>query len=281
MSIFSPLANLSRYRDDPADTERRLEHLSALIRAHGAPNLPRVPTVFQRFEPLCETHLADTDQRSSENFAQDLLARTVGDAHMDGRISHGLPITASDHLRMAPLSETWHPDAPGHIHYDVAGRPVCTYASEKAPTPGALARTFIVQLAQIRLISGVVPKDYDPRTHAHLLVMAGVFNGQGLDMLALAPSMAKRPEFKGLSEKVLKNDIQHATILAMVVRGLVPEQIIASYGPVLSQQFRKRIPSICHALEDTADKVKILRNICRNSKCSESAQVSLHKRFAG
>ena len=284
MSFFSPLSNslsnLSRHRADPAAIARRLGHLSTLMRGHGAPHLPRVPTVFQRFEPLSDTRLDDTDQRTPENFAQDLLARVVGEAHMDGRVSHGLPIHASDHLRIAPLSDTWHPAAPGEVAYDVAGRPVCTYDPGEAGRAGAVARTFVVQLAQLRLASTAVPHDYHPADHPHLLVMAGVFNGQGLDMLALSAFLAKRTEFQGMSEKTLVAEIEHATVLGMVVRGLVPEQVIGSYGPVLPQSFRKRVPAISHALEDAADEVKILRSLCRNVACPESAQASLRARLA-
>ena len=285
MPFFSPLShtlsNLSRHRADPAATARRLGHMSILMRGHGAPNLPRVPTVFQRFEPLGGTHLADTDQRTPENFAQDLLARVVGEANMDGRVSHALPIQASDHLRVASLSETWHPSAPGELAYDVAGRPVCIYDPGKATRPGAVARTFIVQLAQLRLAATAVPHDYHPADHAHFLIMAGVFNGQGLDMLTLGASLAKRPEFRGLSEKALVAEIEHAAVLGMTVRGLVPEQMVGSYGPVLPQGFRKRIPALCHALEDAEDEVKILRSLCRRTACPESAQASLRTRFAG
>ena len=266
-------------RFDADATLRHLGHLSYLINAHGAPHLPRVPTVFSRYEPLARTCYGPDEQRAPAHWADDLFARTASESHAERLASHSLPRSEPDQLLFRPLSELWHRNAPGDVAYDIAGRSVCTYTLGDENIRGRMATGFLVQIATLRLLSAAPPDAYDACDHASLLVAALVFNGQGLEALNLLPELARTPVGQ-LSQARLGQELEHATLLAMVVRGLVPEQIIATYGPVLSPALRKRVWTLCQGFADYTPEVKLLRRLCAGTQCPESAQASLHRKFA-
>lgn len=244
------------------DTIRQIQDLTFLITRFGEPRLPRVPALLARHEPLSESVQRPDDSRSALDWAGDLFARAVSEAGMGAQLSHTLPRTAEDHLRPVSLSESWHEGVAGEVAYDVAGRGVCVFDEADTMRPGAVAADFFVQMALTRLVGTTPPDGFVSNDQAPLVLAALVFNGHGLEALGLLPQLRANPVFRRFDESELRAEIEELSVLAMYARGLVPEQIVASYGRLLDGGFRKRVFALHNEQRTYVPEMKILRGLC-------------------
>ena len=258
-----------------------IEHMAWLINAHGPIHLPRVPSVLQRFESLSQTAYRSDDARTQEDWAEDLFGRVVTDCHMqDWDLKcRELPDDPDKGIAGVSVARTWHPKAPGLYYVDVLGNPVVVSDPDNASCEGGMALSYILQLATLRLISSNAPEHYDPYQHAMAVMGVAVYNGQGLECLAMASRLTQHLLSSGRVKQSEINafigELEFATVLAMKARGLAPEQVVASYGPILERSLRKRIWSIYQELEAFAPEVKLLQRLCSGFHDSENNQAQL------
>ena len=261
--------------------------LAWMTNTFGSPYLPRVPSVLQRYEQLSETAYSAEDTRSPEDWAQDLFGRIVNECHMeDWTLSCRVrPTEPEDGLHMLLLARTWERTAPGAYFVDILGNPVVVYDEADLDVPGAFAMSVILQLATLRLASAPVPEDYDVDNHARLLVEMAVYNAQGLELLAMADMLADYFVQMGfLPQREVSrflSELEFATILGMRTRNLAPEQIVATYGPLLTRTFRKRIWNLVEELNSYGPEMKLMQRLASGKDCAEHAQVSLRMAATG
>jgi|GEM_PF-3182587 len=257
--------------------------LAWMTNTFGSPYLPRVPSVLQRYESLAETAFNEEDTRTSEDWAQDLFGRIVNECHMeDWTLScRPMPDAPDDGLHAFLLSSTWHRMAPGSYHVDILGNPVVIYNADKVSEPGAIALSFILQLATLRLASAPVPDDYNAEDHARLLVEMAVYNAQGLELMAMADMLADHLVQQGLLRQRdvsrFLSELEFTTILGMRTRNLAPEQIVATYGPLLTRTFRKRVWNLVEELNSYGPEMKLMQRLASGKDCAEHAQLSLRE----
>ena len=263
---------------------RKLWHMETLawaIREFGAPHLPRVPSVLRRFEALHTTVRHTDDERLPADWASDLLGRVQADCRMESWILHSRQKndTVDAEYREVPLSSRFHPAAPDRIRVNILGEPVVLADPATYGTQGATALSYILQLATLRLASSEAPETYSHDLHAQTLLAASVYNSAGLELIAMGDLFINYVVERGWLRRADASgfiaELEFATVLGMRVRGLTPEQIIASYGPVLSKGLRKRIWALSADVDRLAPEFKLLKHLTNQHHGVQYGQAQL------
>lgn len=263
---------------------RKLWHMETLawaIREFGAPHLPRVPSVLQRFEPLHTTLRDPEDGRLPGDWASDLLGRVQSDCRMENWILHFRQKSgdADVDYREVALMSRFHLAAPGRIHVNILGEPVVLADPSTYGVAGRTALDYIVQLATLRMASSEAPDAYRHELHAHAIMAMCVFNAAGLELIAmenqLIAYLVEAGWLKRSDASEFIAELEFATVLGMRVRGLAPEQIIASYGPILSKGLRKRVWSLCGEIDKLAPEFKTLKLLTNDHQGVQYGQAQL------
>ena len=273
----------TRTAPEPHRSLWHFDHFTWMVNMFGSPHLPKVPTVLQRFEPLCDTAYSEEDSRSPADWAQDVFARVVADCRMDDWTlsCREAPEGPQDGLHHMPLGRVWHRQAPGAYHVDLLGNPVVLYKPDSLEVPGAFALSVILQLATLRLASAPVPEHYSAEDHARILMGMAVYNGQGFELLGMADMLTDHFCEAGLLQRgevnAFVNELEYVTVMGMRARSLAPEQMIATYGPSLTRTMRKRIWNLVGELDAYAPEMKLLRHLSNTQPDLEITQATLRE----
>lgn len=263
-----------------------MEMLAGQIHAHGAPHLPRVPTVLSRWTPLSDSRRSPDDSRTVAAWADDTFARVLQSCRMDDWTISLVPAggMAERGVRATPLRSHWRREAPEVVHHDLRGEPVVLYRDEDMHRMGVFALKCLLQLATLRMASAAAPGGYSPARHAWHVASTAVFGGGGLDMLNMEDELLSISAAHGVvrtaDARELVRAVEVMTVLAMRARRLTPEQIVASYGQVLGKGFRRRVRAISEGIDRHGSELKLLQRLADGRICNASAQVALRTRLS-
>ena len=251
------------------------------IRSFGAPHLPRVPTVLSRWTALSSMRREMDDLRDAEAWAQDTFARILQEARMEDWNVECVPAetAAAVGVSATTMVTRWGTGAMGAIHGNLKGKPVVLYRRTDVEEAGRMPLVAMLQLATLRMASCERPDGYSPERHAWWVASTAVFGGAGPDLLSLEEMVAQLAKEHGMVRRAdaqhLTTAIEVMTVMAMRVRRLTPEQMIASYGQVMGKGFRKRVRAICDGIDRHDAELKLLQGMSDGRMCNTSAQVEL------
>ena len=274
-----PLFRTQTFRDDIC--LEAMEMLAWQIRAFGAPHLPRVPTVLSRWTALSSMRRELDDMRDAGAWAQDTFARVLQEARMEDWNVECVPAdtAASVGVAATTMATRWGSGAMGAIHGNLRGNPVVLYRGSDVEEAGRFPLVALLQLATLRMASCERPDSYSPERHAWWVASTAVFGGAGPDLLNLEGMMEQLAQEHGMVRRTEAKDLTTAaeimTVMAMRVRRLTPEQMIASYGQVMGKGFRKRVRAICDGIDRHTAELKLLQSLSDGRMCNASAQVEL------
>lgn len=147
------------------------------------------------------------------------------------------------------------------------GKPVVYYDPRKCDQPGYFLRDILPKLASLKIASHPRPDGFFLTDIPDLITAVICHSGQGLSYnRLLTPDSNSRSllsRFKG-DENIEANRYLYMAIMGLAARRYSPEQIIASYGPILSKSTRKRIFPIYKRIENSTDCIKLLRMMTDN-----------------
>ena len=254
-----------------AQLEGALEWAAWCARSLGAPALPRVPTRFQRSEPLAATTYRADDMRSPLAWAGDLFARICSDCRAAERgldldpMPVPLPAPAEAGVFTTTLNGVFHPGAPGVVRRNLRNQPVCGLDMARVGVTGATARDCVLFLATETLVRHAPPPRYTADGHARAVLAVATHLGQGLELLRMGEvlwSELVEAGWMGRGDVAgARMGVELGTTLHFALQNLTPEQVLASYGPALEAGYRKRLPRLCSTLAALEPELKLIRRL--------------------
>ena len=210
------------------------ETFAWLIRQYGPPARPPVPSPLHRVAGLEDIQFDPSDRRTAFDFAQDSFASVLQVMRMepDGRALH-----ACAH------------DQPGFLTYDPA----------RLEEPGYLVARLVIGLAADALSLFRPDVEPGPFGRATILLAGAAFFRAGLSLPRLLPATTGELSQFGVPARFVENTLLFASCLALSVARQTPEQIVATYGPILSKTARRKIRPACRQIDEYDTEVKLLR----------------------
>ncbi len=210
------------------------ETFAYLTRRHGQPGRPPVPSPLHKTRGLDDLRFDANGQRTLFDFAQDGFASVLQTMRLDpaGRALH-----AADH------------DQPGFLTYD----------PKRIEDDGYLVARLIIGVAAQEL--ALFRPAFEPSTYQRAIVLlaGAAFFRTGLVLPRLLPAVVTELSQFGVPARFVENTLLFSASLGLRVARQTPEQIVATYGPVLSRTARKKIRPACRQIDGLEPELKLLR----------------------
>lgn len=241
-----------------------------LIQQYGIPLTPPIPRPHNYQVPLHQRCWDNSDSRLPLQWAQDEFALICNHMHMGSLDISLIPdpnkgINETAYLENRRLTAGWQTHLKTRIKLDINGNPIVTYNPSQCNRPGYLSAVVIMDLAKIYIGSKTPPADFDPFFELPLTLLGAAHLGQGLTIAAMPFDIVESVMIgRNISKKEYKeflNVITFVSVLHMACRRLSPEQIISSFGKVMTPQIRKRIWPIYRGLKHFEDELETLRGM--------------------
>ena len=211
--------------------------LSFLTRKYGAAARPIVPSPLHKSRGLETLFHAEDDPRKVYDWAQDAYA-TVTDA---------MQVAPEAHRLVASVEAV--PARPGLLTYD----------PRRAGERGQFTARLILELCERKLEGfdpGFVPSPFQAGV---ILLSAAAYFRQGFVLTHLPEAVADVLSGTGASQRFIVNTLVFAQCAALTVLRQTPEQIVATYGPVIDAGVRKKVRHACRQIAPFEPEVKLLR----------------------
>ncbi|GLQ22044.1 hypothetical protein ACFFUB_08290 [Algimonas porphyrae] len=228
-------------REDDADLI--LECFAFLIRRWGLPERPAVPSPLHKSQGLETLYYGSGDTRSVPDWAQDNLANVL----------YGAGVQSDD----LTLSES--PAGPGRLTEKADA--ALSYDPARAAEPGHYVSELMLQLAARRMA------DFEPGfvlggpQKALILLSACAFMRQGFALIHCQSMLQNTFSSWGVPARAIEAQLLFAACLGLTVRRQTPEQIIATYGSLMSPTVRRKVRPACRQIETYAPEVKLLQTL--------------------
>lgn len=238
---------LVRHLVDSEEIQFNLEFMSWLVREYGAPHAPPIPSLLHKTLPLMERVWSEDDQRSVFVWVEDEIAFLKSHCHM----------------------EDWHvvarPDGDTLPRFE-GTTPVITYDPARCSEPGYFTSKVIMRLAQILVGARLDINRLDDDLQQQLIILAICYLGQGLTLAAMPPAQLQdfAPECKitkGHARRI-SNRALFGTALTLNCRRFIPDQLMATYGPVMDKPTYKRIATGLQQLKNFEAETEVMKMLC-------------------
>ncbi len=247
---------------------------------YGPASKQAVPKVLNPETPIDERCWGDEDCRTVFAWAEAevmQLAKACDMQHWSVQVApdgHKAKLQAANSVTITPLkSSAWQAgEYPGYF-VDYFGRPVFFYDPRQCIEPGYFAKTLIPQFALLKIYAKHPPLEFGESSIKSLVQMTACHMGLGFTMLALCQGQ-RSESWTPLSILTSTQDQEDSrsssaaylcgTLLSLTAHRLTPEQIIATYGPLMSERTRRDLRPALSQIESQTDLLKLLRLISRH-----------------
>ena len=255
------------------DAFLQFEVMSWLVKRYGPPRKVAVPSPIHRVETLSELCLSEDETRTVFDWAQDNFGAIKSACGMDDWSVQIAPRPneprKTKHMR---FSQSWNMDNKEPYYVDGYGRPVIHYDPAHCSQPGYFSARVILKLAEIKLMNFVPEQGISPLQSSIISLTAASYMRQGFTLAALPKAVSyyltREDERKSLPQRVTDNTLTFSTCLTLLSLKLTPEQIVATYGSLMSKSLRKKIRPACEQIESYSSEIEVMRLISNPSRKS-------------
>ena len=255
------------------DAYLQFEVMAWLIRRYGPAKKAAVPSPIHKTEQLSDLCWQEDDMRTVFDWAEDNFGRVKDECGMSDWSIQIAPCPDepcdTKHMR---FSQSWNMDSKETYYVDGYGRPVIHYDPRRCCKPGYFAARIILKLAEIKLMNFVPERGISPLQSGILSLCTAAYMGQGFILTALPNAVAdyltREEDTSPVPQRVIHNSLAFSTCITMLSRQLSPEQIVATYGSLMSKNLRKKIRPACKQIESYNSEIKILRLLTSPTKDS-------------
>lgn len=248
-------------------------------RLYGAPIKPPVPKALSTERPSTHWEAANPDtvfEWASQSFGTltshmgltDLNIMLVADARRAD--------PNDNFARERLIVRSWQYDELPPYQLDIDGNPIVFYDPRKCDRPGYFLSDVLPKLACLKIASDPRPDGFCLTEIPSLISTVICHLGHGFTLHGL---LTPDPNTRSLlsrfrdSEDIKANRYLYMAVMGLAARRYSPEQIIASYGPVLSKSTRKSIFATYKRIEKSQDCIKLLR-MMTDSRLKSTHQIS-------
>lgn len=246
------------------DAFLQFELMAWLINRYGPPKAPKVPSPIHKTEQFYDTCWREEDTRTVFDWAEDMFGAIKSACDMDGWSIQIAPCAdepvQSKHMRFA---QEWNMGGKEPYYVDGYGRPVIHYDPRHCEEPGYFAARLILKLAEIRLMNFVPENGVSPLMSGILTLTAAAYMGQGF-VLASLPDvisyyLTREDDTQPVPPRIINNTLAFSGSLVLLARRQMPEQIVATYGTLMTKPFRKKIRPACKQIQSYKPELKMMQ----------------------
>ncbi len=252
---------------------------------YGPASKQAVPKVINPSAPISQRCWGDEDCRTVFAWAEAEVVHIAKACDMEHWSVQVAPNgqkakrQAANSVTITPLkSSAWQAgEYPGYF-VDYFGRPVFFYDPRRCAEPGYFAKTLIPQFALLKIYAKHPPLEFGEISIKSLVQITACHMGLGFTMLALSQNQNTERQNNGnwtplaiLAGSQGQEDTPNSsaaylygTLLSLTAHRLTPEQIIATYGPLMSERTRKNLRPALSQIESQTDLLKLLRLVSRH-----------------
>ena len=246
------------------DAYLQFEIMSWLISRYGPPRNPKVPSPLHKAEQLSELSWREDDTRTVFDWAQDTFGRIKSECGMSDWSIQVAPYPDEPfdicHMQFA---QSWNMNSKEPYYIDGYGRPVIHYDPRHCEKLGYFAARVIIKLAEIKLMSFIPERGISPLQSGILTLTAACYMRQGFTMAALPDAigyyLTREVDTAPVPRRIIENTLAFSNCLMLLAKKLTPEQIIATYGPLMTKSYRKKIRPACKQIESYEAEIKTIR----------------------
>lgn len=282
---------LNKFTIQDESVSNYIEMMIWLSAQFGPVKKPVVPKIIKPNIPLHERHWTEDDPRTVFAWAEAEAVYMAKLCNMENWPIQVAPNAdkAKLHLTSAktgflkPLkSDAWCADKyPGYF-VDYFGRPTFFYDPRRCSDLGYFAKTLLPQFALLKIYAKHPPAEFDNSAIDALLHMTACHMGFGFTLLAMSQNErsqswtpmailnAHTPDFEELP-------YLYGTLIGLAAHRLTREQIIATYGPIITHKTRKHIGAALDQIESQSDILKLLRLFCKPTHSGRPEHSLLHQ----
>lgn len=215
------------------------ETMAYMVRQSGLPARPAVPSPLHKSQGIDTLLYSDRDTRNVFDWAQDAFATVLDSMHVSPEDLTLIAASGPQELQ------------PGVLTFD----PVRTRQ------PGQFSVRIVLDLARQR-VEGFDP-GFSPTSlqRTIILLTACAYHRQGFALARCLPAVQDALPHQASPLRLIENALTLAACLALMVRRQTPEQIIATYGMLMSKSLRRKIRPACRQISAFALEVKLLQLI--------------------
>ncbi len=255
------------------DAFLQFELMAWLINRYGPPKAPKVPSPIHKTEQFFDMCWQETDTRTVFNWAEDTFAEIKSVCNMEDWSVQIAPCAdepvQTKHMLFA---QSWNMDSKELYYVDGYGRPVIHYDPRHCEEPGYFAARIILKLAEIRLMNFTPENGISPLMSGILTLTAASYMGQGFILAALPDAISyyltREEDTQAVPLRIINNTLAFSSSLVLLSRKQTTEQIIATYGTLMSKAFRKKIRPACKQIQSYKPEIKLMRMLANPSRDS-------------
>ncbi len=237
-------------RDD--DALIMFEALAFLIRQSGLPARPQVPSPLHKSQGLDSIVYDERDTRSVQDWAQDSFAA----------ILDGMAIDPTD-LRLIASTRPLSDD-----------RSTLTFDPDRAQEPGQFISRLVLQLIEQRMVRFNPGVPLTAIQRALIRLTGCAYYRQGFALTQCLPALTEELSAWKVPQRLVENALVFSSCLTLIVRRQTPEQIVATYGSIMSKSVRRKIRPACRQIENFKPEVKLLQVIAEEKRAHAQSDES-------
>jgi len=246
------------------DAFLQFEAMSWLIRRYGPPKNAAVPSPIHRVERLSELCWTDHDSRTISDWAQDNFGRIKSACGMDNwSVQIAERPEEPLNTKHMDFSQNWNMDSKEPYYVDGYGRPVIYYDPQHCQEPGYFSARIIIKLAEIQLMNFAPEHGVSPLQSGILTLTAASYMRQGFTLAEIPKAVTyflnREGDSTSVPQRVIDNTLAFSACLTLLSRKLTPEQIVATYGSLMSKALRKKIRPACKQIESYNSEIEVMR----------------------
>ncbi len=250
------------------DAKLQLGVIAWLIRKYGPPRKPKIPSPLNKPEQLDKLLWHEDDIIDVNDWAQQQFNSIKQRCGME---NWPVQLAASaDKLKKTGQvlsAKNWNMNNESPYYIDGYGRPVVYFDPLQCSKPGYFALSTISKLAEIKLMNFPLEVPVSPLRAKIMIFAAACYMRQGFEMAKLLKVQPIELLDKNMTsiaaKRLLSRNLLFSICTLLLSLKLTPEQIVASYGPIMSKKFRNRLRPACknaHSYETELTILKILAN---------------------
>ena len=170
---------------------------------------------------------------------------------------------------------------PGYF-VDYFGRPTFFYDPRRCAEAGYFAKTILPQFALLKIYAKHPPAEFGSESIKKLAQMTVCHMGVGFTLLALSQGGSRKnwTPFSLLSSDQPDEEelpYLYGTLISMAAHRLTREQILATYGKLMTQRTRKLIRHAYNQIQAQSDVLKLLKILSKPTRSAHPEHSHLHQ----
>ncbi|WP_026940593.1 hypothetical protein [Hellea balneolensis] len=246
------------------DAMLQLGVLAWLIRKYGPPRKPKVPSPLNKPEQLDKLSWLDDSELGVDEWAQSQFKNIK---NLCGMRNWPVQLAASaDKLNKTGQvlsAKNWNMNNEAPYYVDGYGRPVIYFDPPECSKPGYFALSTISKLAEIKLMNFPLEVPVSPLRAKVMIFAAACYMRQGFEMATLLKAqpleLLETNITPFVAKRILHRNLAFSICTLLLSLKLTPEQIVATYGPIMSKRFRNKLRPACKYAETYETELMILR----------------------